>query len=161
MTEEQKMQVRTLRQQGLGYQAIGTILNLSRDSVRSYCKNHGMHGVATLVKLNTQEKIKNGEACGYCAGPLKQNTIGRPKKFCSEKCRREYWKRHRNEGQRSVEATYIYECPYCHKIFEAYGNKHRKYCCHAHYVLDRYGEPLGKENLNAISTADDIAHIGA
>lgn len=32
------------------------------------------------------------------------------------------------------------ECKYCHKIFESYGNKTRKYCCHAHYVLDRYGE---------------------
>ena len=161
MTEEQKMQVRTLRQKGLGYQAIGTILNLTRDSVRSYCKNHGLNGVSMVVHMNTQERIKNGEACCYCAGPLKQNKTGRPKRFCSENCRREYWKRHRMEGQRSVEATYTYECPYCHKIFEAYGNKHRKYCCHAHYVLDRYGEPLGKENINASSTADDVAYIRA
>ena len=30
------------------------------------------------------------------------------------------------------------ECPYCHEIFESYGNKTRKYCCHEHYVLDRF-----------------------
>ncbi len=151
MTDEQKMKIGTLRQKGLGYQAIANILNLSRDSVRSYCKNHGLNGVAMVVNLNAREMIKNHEACAYCAGPLGSYKTGRPKRFCSERCRREYWKVHRLEGMRNQRAVYTYECPYCHKIFEAYGNKNRKYCCHEHYVLDRFGEPLGKEKEYAVS----------
>ena len=145
MTEEQKLQIRKLRQQGLGYQAIGKMVNLTRDSVRSYCKNHGLQGVRLAVEMNTKERIKNGEACAYCAGPIKKAKTGRPARFCCETCRRNYWKTHRDEGKKSEKATYTMECKYCHKIFESYGNKHRKYCCHAHYVLDRYGEFIGKE----------------
>ena len=52
MTEEQKLQIRKLRQQGLGYQAIGKMVNLTRDSVRSYCKNHGLQGVRLAVEMN-------------------------------------------------------------------------------------------------------------
>lgn len=140
MTEEQKLQIRKLRQQGLGYQAIGKMVNLSRDSVRSYCKNHGLQGVRLAVEMNTKERIKNGEACAYCAGPIKKAKTGRPARFCCEACRRSYWKAHRDEGKKSEKATYTMECKYCHQIFESYGNKNRKYCCHAHYVLDRYGE---------------------
>lgn len=140
MTEEQKLQIRKLRQQGLGYQAIGKMVNLTRDSVRSYCKNHGLQGVRLAVEMNTKERIKNGEACAYCAGPIKKAKTGRPARFCCEVCRRSYWKAHRDEGKKSEKATYTMECKYCHKIFESYGNKTRKYCCHAHYVLDRYGE---------------------
>lgn len=62
MTEEQKLQIRKLRQQGLGYQAIEKMVNLTRDSVRSYCKNHGLQGVRLAVEMNTKERIKNGEA---------------------------------------------------------------------------------------------------
>lgn len=140
MTEEQKLQIRKLRQQGLGYQAIGKMVNLTRDSVRSYCKNHGLQGVRLAVEMNTKERIKNGEACAYCAGPIKKAKTGRPARFCCEACRRSYWKAHRDEGKKSEKATYTMECKCCHKIFESYGNKTRKYCCHAHYVLDRYGE---------------------
>ena len=140
MTEEQKLQIRKLRQQGLGYQAIGKMVNLTRDSVRSYCKNHGLQGVRLAVEMNTKERIKNGEACAYCAGPIKKAKTGRPARFCCAACRRSYWKVHRDEGKKSEKAIYTMECKYCHKIFESYGNKTRKYCCHAHYVLDRYGE---------------------
>lgn len=139
MTEEQKMQIRTLRQQGLGYQAIGKMVNLTRDSVRSYCKNHGLAGVKLAVEMNTREMIKRGDACAYCAGPIKKAKTGRPARFCCDACRRNYWKTHRMEGKRSEAATYTMECAYCHNTFISYGNKNRKYCCHAHYVLDRYG----------------------
>ena len=138
MTENQKTQIRTLRQQGLGYQAIGSMLGLTRDSVRSYCKNHGLQGIPMVMELNIKERIKAGEVCAQCYGQIEKAKTGRPKRFCSEECRRMYWKDHRMEGNRSKGATYIMECKYCHKTFESYGNRNRKYCCHQHYVLDRY-----------------------
>lgn len=161
MTEEQKYQIRELRKQGLGYQVIGKMVNLSRDSVRSYCKNHGINGIKVVMELNTKERIKNGEACAYCAGPIKKAKTGRPARFCCDECRRNYWKSHRMEGHRSPEATYIMECAYCHKTFTSYGNKTRKYCCHEHYVLDRFGEFFVKGENDADSRTENTANISA
>lgn len=140
MTDDQKLQIRTLRKQGMGYQAIGKLIGLTRDSVRSYCKNHGLQGIPVVMDLNIKERIKSGEACTYCFGPMPKQTTGRPRRFCCEACRRSYWKKHREEGNRSEDAIYTMECAYCHETFISYGNKSRKYCCHEHYILDRYGE---------------------
>ncbi|WP_026664852.1 helix-turn-helix domain-containing protein [Butyrivibrio sp. FC2001] len=154
MTDEEKMRIRTLRQQGVGYQAIANMLNMNRDTVRAYCKRHGLNGIQVSVKMNTRERIKNGEACGFCAGPIQKRATGRPARFCSEVCRRNYWKLHREESQHSEKATYIMECAYCHTVFKSYGNKKRKYCCHEHYVLDRYGDLIGGE-VSANSETND------
>ena len=85
-----------------------------------------------------KELIKNGEACGFCGGPMKKAATGRPRRFCSEECRRRYWKGHRHEVKKSEKAIYIRECPYCKETFEAYGNKNRRYCCHDHYIKHRF-----------------------
>lgn len=140
MTEEQALQIRKLRGQGAGYKQIGDILNLTRDCVRSYCRHHGLSGHAAAVRMNIKERIGSGEACSFCGEPLKKAHTGRPKRFCSDECRMAYWKGHRDLVKRNPKAIYVRECPHCHKTFEAYGNKHRKYCCHDHYVKDRFGE---------------------
>ena len=36
-------------------------------------------------------------------------------------------------------AIYEYTCPTCGSAFTAYGNRHRKYCCHECYIADRFG----------------------
>lgn len=147
MTKEQRKQIYLLRKFGLGYQAIGKAVGLSRDSVRSYCKSHGMAGV-TGISDEVRKKIKNGELCLFCAGKISQSKTGRPAKFCCDQCRREYWKIHRNEGKHSEKATYTMECKFCHRIFEVYGNKGRKYCSHRHYIYDRYGFlPVSEEEF--------------
>ena len=46
---------------------------------------------------------------------------------------------HREELKKKESSIYTMQCPFCHEIFEVYGNKNRKYCCHEHYVLDRVG----------------------
>ena len=157
MTEEQKFQIRKLRNEGLGYYAIAKTMNISRSSVRSYCKSNGIYGSPQIREINVKERIKNGEACAYCAGPIKKASTGRPARFCSGECRRNYWKIHRAEGYKSPSATYIMECAYCHNTFSSYGNKHRKYCCHEHYILDRFGDIKGGADAN--STTDDAVHI--
>ena len=44
MTEEQKLLIKKLRYEGIGYKAIGLQLGLSRDVVRNFCKKNGMDG---------------------------------------------------------------------------------------------------------------------
>ena len=46
MIEFQEKQIRDLRLQGTGYRAIASVVGLSRDIVRNYCKSHGLDGYA-------------------------------------------------------------------------------------------------------------------
>ena len=128
MTEEQGIQIVKLRGQGLGYKQIANMVNLSRDSVRSYCKTRGLTGYVSAVQMNMKELMERGDACGFCGGPMKKASTGRPRRFCCEECRRRYWKGHREEIKRSDKA----------ETFESYGNKNRKFCCHEHYIKFRF-----------------------
>ena len=150
MTEDQGIQIIKLRGQGLGYKQIASMVNLSRDSVRSYLKTRGLTGHFSAVQMNMKELVKNGMACNFCGGPLKKAKTGRPKRFCCDECRRRYWKGHRNEIKKSEKALYIRECDFCHEPFEAYGNKGRKYCCHEHYIKHRFYQAEGKELVSGI-----------
>ena len=89
MTELQAEQIRKMRTQGIGYRAIASVVGLSRDIVRNYCRAHGMDGYASALTKNIQEQMMLGKACLYCGSELIQPSTGRPKKFCSDKCRRE------------------------------------------------------------------------
>ena len=140
MTEEQALQIRKLRAGGMGYRVIASMVNLSRDRVRNYCRSNSIDGVRADKEYNLSERIKDGKACAFCGNELIRPKTGRPRRFCSEACRRSYWRIHRAEQKKKASAIYTMECPYCHEIFEAYGNKTRKYCCHEHYILDRFGK---------------------
>ena len=146
MTDEQALQIRKLRSQGMGYRAIASVTNLSRDYVRNYCRSMGIGGYRIEYEMNLQERMNDGRACAFCGAELVQPHTGRHKRFCSDICRRTYWRMHRAELKKKESSIYTMECPYCHEIFEAYGNKNRKYCCHEHYVLDRFGP----KEINAV-----------
>lgn len=135
MTKEQREQIVDLRKKGYGYRLIGQMLGLSRDAVRYFCKANGMAGNAENVL------ISDGANCPCCGGEILQNGgKGRRKKFCSEKCRREWWKKHPGAGNKSESAIYQSTCSACGKEFTAYGNNHRKYCSHACYIHARFWE---------------------
>lgn len=42
MTDLEKRQIRDLRLNGVGYKAITSVLGLTRDAVRGYCKRNGL-----------------------------------------------------------------------------------------------------------------------
>ena len=140
MTDEQALQIRKLRAQGMGYRAIASTVNLSRDIVRNYCRSRGIGGFRAEYEMNLKERMNDGRACAFCGAELEQPSTGRRRRFCSELCRRSYWRIHRAELKKKPTAIYVMECPYCHEVFESYGNKTRKYCCHEHYILDRFGQ---------------------
>lgn len=139
ITEEQALQIRELRSAGSGYKTIADLTGLSRDQVRYYCLSRGIGGYRVVYQANLKDRIRDGNACAYCGGPLMKPRTGRPRKFCSEACRRKYWKLHQEKRKKNPSAVYTMECPYCHRTFEVYGRNHRKYCCHEHYVLARFG----------------------
>lgn len=138
MTQAQADQITELRLKGAGYKSIGTVVGLSRDIVRNYCKSHGLTGYASALTKNIRMKMDSGEACLYCGGDVTQPKTGRPKKFCCEKCRRAWWKRHPEAVNRSEKASYECICENCGKKFISYGNKNRKYCSHDCYIKHRF-----------------------
>ncbi|MCD8157847.1 MAG: hypothetical protein LUD77_02825 [Clostridiales bacterium] len=95
MTDKQRTTIIKMRSEGTGYLAIARATNLSRDAVRKFCKNKHLSGYGNAAALNIQEQKNNGILCLYCGMPIMQNTTGRPKKFCSNKCRYDYHNRKR------------------------------------------------------------------
>ena len=140
MTDDQALQIRKLRTGGMGYRTIASVVDLSRDQVRNYCRANGIGGILADSEKKLAERMQHGQACAFCGTELIRPKTGRPKRFCSDLCRRSYWRMHRADLQKKESAVYIMECAYCHEIFESYGNKKRKYCCHEHYILDRFGK---------------------
>ncbi|MGN1024508.1 MAG: RNA polymerase subunit sigma-70, partial [Lachnospiraceae bacterium] len=128
-----------LRKSGMSNRKIAEYTGIPYEKVRYQCKKQDCDSV--LVDEELPAKIKSREACAYCGKPVTQNehSAGRKKRFCCDECRRKYWKIHRPDQKRNPKAIYTKVCAYCGKTFEVYGNKNRKYCCHAHYVADYFG----------------------
>ncbi len=141
MTEYQAKQIRDFRRHGAGYKAIASVTGLSRDIVRNYCKSHGLDGFAEEVTINMNEQIKRGLACQNCGAPLVRPHTGRPRRFCCDKCRFDWWAVHSAELRQDSEANYRLTCVHCGREFISYGNRNRKYCSHDCYIQHRfYGE---------------------
>ena len=134
MTNEQRKKISVLRHQGYGYTAIANAVGLSKDSVKAYCRNHGLAGVK--ADCNTPVEIAS-DTCLNCGAALIHLPGAKRKKFCCPECRQAWWNAHPEQVRRK--ALYEFICPTCGKPFTAYGNAGRKYCSHACYIKGRYG----------------------
>ena len=135
MTGEIKDQIIAMRAKGVGYRTIASELGITVDKVRYYCKMNGLSGFANNILLF------DGKTCPLCGTPIEQPPgKGRKKKFCSDKCRREWWNKHPGAGNKNDSAFYPATCSCCGKDFKAYGNKHRKYCSRDCYIKARFWE---------------------
>lgn len=130
MTDEQKMQITSLREEGNGYKKIAQILGVSTNTVKSFCQRKNISGVTVPVTGSESQ-------CQCCWKAIKQMPGRKPKKFCSDRCRMEWWNSHLDQVQRK--ANYDFICPVCKKPFTSYGNANRKYCSHECYIEDRFG----------------------
>ncbi len=131
MTDEQIKRITELRERGLGYMRIAKILDISHNTVKSYCVRHGLGGVRFPIAAH------DVHACKFCGKEVKQNPGRKEKLYCDDQCRMNYWCLNRDKIKRR--AVYEYECPYCKKQFTAYGNSHRHYCSRACYFAARFG----------------------
>lgn len=94
MNKFQEQQIRNLRMNGTGYRAIGAAVGLSRDIVRNYCRRHQLAGLGAVLTLNAEDQT--GIRCRSCGRKLIQKPRGRKRKFCSDKCRSDWWNRQRS-----------------------------------------------------------------
>ncbi len=137
MTEEQKLLIKKLRYEGIGYKAIGLQLGLSRDVVRNFCKKNGMDGYGKRIKLARKMEEKPDE-CRLCGKPIFQNATGRPRRYCCERHRREWWKLNQDLINKKPKSQYELVCEQCGKTYISYGNKNRKFCGRECYVAYRF-----------------------
>lgn len=133
MTDKQKNQIAEYRERGMSYTEISKKMDLSINSIKTYCKRHGLGGVKAYEADGPAVIIP----CEHCGVPVKQNPGRKKKRFCSDKCRNLWWNSHIDLVQKK--ANYECTCIRCGKKFTSYGNKERKYCSHSCYIEDRFG----------------------
>jgi endogenous inhibitor of DNA gyrase (YacG/DUF329 family) len=163
MNQHQKDQILALRENGETFSYIAEHLGLSINTVKSFCRrniiqtepqaiNYAVDNAAvdnTAVDSvaidsaavdNTAEDsaaIDNASVCPQCGKNIAPVSGRKPKKFCSDECRVRWWNSH--SGQVSRKALYSFKCASCGGDFTAYGNSNRRYCSHACYCADRFG----------------------
>ena len=149
MLVEMKNQIILLRRHGMKPRQIAQYTGAPVSSAWSICQAEELKSVPADEEL--LEKIEKHMACAYCGEGIVQQSTGRPRRFCSDQCRRAYWKAHREELRQDPKSIYTKMCPYCGKTFEVYGDRKRKYCCHEHYILDHFGNHINKEETASIT----------
>lgn len=84
VTRQLEYAIIKLHQEGLGYVKIGQALGLKRDQVRYVCKKY-----ENTTDKNAAKKDIPGR-CVNCGAPFEIQKYSPNKRFCSEKCRREW-----------------------------------------------------------------------
>lgn len=121
MTNEQKSEILRLKKAGAKYTEIAVKLGLPLTTVKSYCYRHS--------------EESNLPRCPQCGKEIRQTKF-KPRRFCSDTCRAQYWRDHAGDIVRSSAVSS--QCPVCGKTFTDYSYRQRKYCCHACYITARY-----------------------
>ena len=132
MKDKEKQTIAAYRQEGYSYTQISKMMDLSINSIKTYCRRHDLGGKAAYEA----PIIDDGSKCQNCGKDIFQNPGRKAKRFCCDKCRNKWWNEHMDQVKKK--ANYEYTCPLCKKVFTAYGNSNRKYCSHACYVEDRF-----------------------
>jgi hypothetical protein len=130
MTQEQQQEIRRLRAMGEGYKRIGAILNLSVNTVKSFCRRD------SAVNPPQFREKGNQAACLRCGRPLVLIPGRRKRLFCSDACRMAYW---RTQAYPKEKAR---RCAGCGRLLMG-NDPQRKYCGHACYIAHRFGKGDG------------------
>lgn len=119
--QAKKEQVIKLRESGLSFGEISKQLGISRSTVSSICQ-----------RAKEQEQHR----CKKCGLLLKQTSGHRQRIFCSDKCRKSWWRSNGNSHSINNKAV----CLTCGKEFIYHESRLRKYCSLACAYLGRKKE---------------------
>ena len=131
MTKEKEKnckRAQQLRQEGCSFGQIAKELGVSISTVKSWCYRTSKEPLSR-APAGSQKK------CPQCGGDLPPSRF-KARRFCSDACRAQYWHTHSEQINRRTAVKSL--CPVCHKSFQDYAQRHRKYCCHACYIAARY-----------------------
>ena len=123
MTNEQKQAIASMRDSGVPITSIAQQLGLSVNTIKFYCKRHGIHsGISARGTILF---------CLQCHKEIPQTSHRKEKKFCSDKCRQTWWAENSTLIPRDSQIERI--CLVCKKPFLSYKSKHRIYCSRTCY----------------------------
>ncbi len=92
LTEEQKQKIWRLRLEGRGYTSIAAELKLPLSPVKSYCRYRGLTGAGKAAAMNAALTVDKRVFCRQCGKRLRHTPGKKKKKFCSDYCRKKYWR---------------------------------------------------------------------
>lgn len=124
MTATEKAKIAELQASGLGYRRIAAELNLSINTVKSFCRSHP---VAQMPQ------------CEQCGKRITQTPHKRKRRFCSDQCRMHWWKSHPGLIRRTV--LYPHVCLQCGMPYESH-RASSKFCSRRCYAEARRKEAL-------------------
>lgn len=130
MTNNEKQRIEYMRAKGESYAAISAALGISQNTVKSYCRRNNLG--AGYIK---ETQAATATVCENCGKPLIHTPGAKKRRFCSDKCRMDWWANHPEAVNRK--AVYHFTCETCGEEFTSYGNAHRRYCSRACYGLSR------------------------
>jgi endogenous inhibitor of DNA gyrase (YacG/DUF329 family) len=125
MTGEQKQTIQDMRRQGVPYTRIADALGISVNTIKSYGRRN--------ILPTTRDAGDGKNTCKHCGKRLKQAPKAKPRTFCCDKCRFDWWNAHR-DTQRTAHSLI---CAYCGAVFTSH-DKNRKYCGHPCYIAARF-----------------------
>lgn len=127
-----KRKIITLREGGASFGQIAAITGVGRETIKSWCRRNN-------ITPHPRRTPMDG-VCEHCGKAIDQPRRGQ--RFCSRACRMSWWHAHPMMLERRAITSHT--CAGCGATFEAYGNKHRKYCTHACYIRARFGTRGGR-----------------
>lgn len=83
MTEEQRKEIISARQNGIGYASIAKEVGMTKNAVAAFCRRNGLTGNLS-ENANTEET--SGQ-CRECGKPLIQVDGMKTRVFCSHECK--------------------------------------------------------------------------
>lgn len=129
MTQEQKNTIIMMRSKGHSYAVIADALDVSKNTVKTFCNRNGLG--ATAVE---KERVDDNK-CKYCGADLEHSEGHRKKQFCNKKCSNAWWNEQTIKTASNIKS---FICPGCGKAFTASTKKPRKYCSFDCYIKDRF-----------------------
>lgn len=146
MNNEEKQRIIDMKVSGKSANAISKELNISLNTVKSFLRRNkeninandkANENIIVLSETRKSEPPTFDGKCLNCGKDIIQNDKTKKRKFCSEECKKEWWKHHTECLNKK--AIYEIKCEGCSKTFKSYGNKNRKYCSHSCYIVSRFG----------------------
>ena len=95
MTNAQTEQIEKLRRENYSYRFIGQALRLSPNTVKSVCRRKGFEAIGAR---KTKAEKMSANFCKNC-GLIISLDAKSNQSFCSDACRRSWWKKNRKVTQ--------------------------------------------------------------
>ena len=103
MNDTQRQLIKELRGKGYGYGRIAQVLSLSENTIKTYCRRHGLGGVVA----NPAPIDGEVHHCLCCGKEVVQPGGRKEKKFCSDKCRNRWWNSNLDKVNRKANYEFI------------------------------------------------------